>query len=156
MMMKKIILAIVFLISANVYAQEVKKAVSGVTYGKTIDSKNALAVDALKSKMNSTEALNAKVTGKVLEVCSKKGCWMKLENANGEPMRVTFKDYGFFMPENIVGKNVVIKGISKVKTTSVAELKHYAEDAGKSKEEIAKINTPKQEISFEAEGVLVL
>jgi hypothetical protein len=37
----------------------------------------------------------------------------------------------------------------------VAELQHYAEDAGKSKEEIAKINSPKTELTFVADGVLV-
>jgi hypothetical protein len=42
-----------------------------------------------------------------------------------------------------------------MKTTSVAELQHYAEDAGKSKEEIAKITEPKLELTFVADGVIV-
>ena len=47
------------------------------------------------------------------------------------------------------------EGKAFVKETSVEELKHYAEDAGKSKEEIAKITEPKLEMSFEASGVLM-
>ena len=35
-------------------------------------------------------------------------------------------------------------------------LKHYAEDAGKSKEEIATIKEPKKEIVLQAKGILVL
>ena len=42
-----------------------------------------------------------------------------------------------------------------VKETSVKELQHYAEDAGKTKEEIAKIIAPKKEFAFEAKGVLM-
>jgi hypothetical protein len=40
-------------------------------------------------------------------------------------------------------------------TTTVAQLRHYAEDAGKSKEEIAKITEPKIELTFMADGVIV-
>jgi hypothetical protein len=38
-------------------------------------------------------------------------------------------------------------------TTTVEELKHFAEDDGKSKEEIEKITEPKIEMVFEASGV---
>jgi hypothetical protein len=50
----------------------------------------------------------------------------------------------------------VLDGVAKVTTTSVEELKHYAEDGGKSKEEIEKITEPKKEIEFTAKGVLVV
>ena len=40
--------------------------------------------------------------------------------------------------------------------TSVKELRHYAEDAGKSKEEIAKITKPKVEIRVLANGIKVI
>jgi hypothetical protein len=54
------------------------------------------------------------------------------------------------------GKEVVIDGIAEEKQTSVAQLKHYAEDAGKSKEEIDAIKEPKTEITITAKGVLVI
>ena len=60
------------------------------------------------------------------------------------------------MPLNIVGKDVVLQGEAKKTITSVEMLKHYAEDAGKSKEEIEKITEPKTEIEFIATGVLVV
>jgi hypothetical protein len=34
--------------------------------------------------------------------------------------------------------------------------KHFAEDAGKSKEEIEKITMPKKEMCFEADGIVLL
>ncbi|MFT4022287.1 MAG: DUF4920 domain-containing protein [Flavihumibacter sp.] len=84
------------------------------------------------------------------------GCWMKLETGQGEPIMVKFKDYGFFMPKDIGGKEVVLDGEATVTETPVKQLKHYAKDAGKSKEEIAKIKSPKKETVFVANGVLVL
>ena len=68
---------------------------------------------------------------------------------------VKFKDYGFFMPKNIAGKEVIIDGKAYVSELSVEEQRHYAEDAGKSEEEIAAITEPKRTYSFEANGVLL-
>jgi len=51
---------------------------------------------------------------------------------------------------------VVLEGKAKVKETTVEWQKHYAEDMGKSKEEIAKINQPRKDISLVADGVLVV
>ncbi|MBK8471245.1 MAG: DUF4920 domain-containing protein [Sphingobacteriales bacterium] len=106
-------------------------------------------------EQNSTTSLTAKISGKVLEVCQTKGCWMTLELPDGKDLRVTFKDYGFFMPKDLAGKNIVAQGIAQTDTTSVEMLQHYAEDAGKSAEEIAQIAQPEIEISFVADGVVI-
>lgn len=124
-------------------------------FGKKINDKSAMAAAQLPDKMGSKESMNAKVTGTVESVCQAKGCWMKVKMDNGETMRVTFKDYGFFVPKDIAGKTVVVEGVAEKKTMPVAELRHYAEDAGKSKEEIAKITDPKNELAFVADGVIV-
>jgi hypothetical protein len=81
---------------------------------------------------------------------------MKVEKADGEKLMVKFKDYGFFMPKNIEGKEVVLEGEAIVKEVSVKQQQHYAKDAGKSEEEIKKITQPKKETQFIAKGVLVL
>ena len=127
-------------------------------FGAVIDAKNAIAYDALLPQMASVDSLPAKVSGKVSEVCQNKGCWMMLvSDQPGQPeMRVTFKDYAFFMPKDLAGKHVVVDGYAYVENTPVDVLRHYAEDAGKSKEEIAAITESKREISFEASGVIIL
>ncbi|MEO6037405.1 MAG: DUF4920 domain-containing protein, partial [Saprospiraceae bacterium] len=127
-------------------------------FGTLVTSKNAMTYDQLLPKMAKVDSMPAKVTGQVVEVCQKKGCWMTLHASQaGQPdMRVTFKNYAFFMPKSLSGKHVVVDGFAYVETTSVEMLRHFAEDAGKSKEEIAKITEPKRELSFEAAGVLVL
>ena len=84
-----------------------------------------------------------------------KGCWMTLNMADGNQVMVKFKDYGFFVPKDIAGKEVIINGKAFVEEVSVGDQKHYAEDAGKSAEEIAAITAPKKTFSFEADGVLI-
>jgi hypothetical protein len=102
------------------------------------------------------DTLDLKFSSTINEVCSKKGCWMTLPaGESGETVMVRFKDYGFFMPLDSQGKEVIVEGKAFVKQVSVDELKHYAEDAGKSPEEIAKITEPKVEMAFEASGVLM-
>jgi hypothetical protein len=133
------------------------QASASKNFGAQVDAKKALAYEALMPKMATVDSMPAKVKGKVNEVCQKKGCWMTLASDKpGVPeMRVTFKDYAFFMPKDLAGKHVVVDGYAYVETTTVEELRHYAQDAGKSKEEINAITQPKREVSFEAAGVLV-
>ncbi len=66
-----------------------------------------------------------------------------------------FKDYGFFVPKNAQDKEVIVNGKAFVSEVSVEKLRHYAEDAGKSKDEIAKITKPELQYNFEADGVFV-
>jgi len=124
-------------------------------YGAKIDATGAMSMEEFTKQVKGKDEMKAKVEGKVAAVCQTKGCWMTLETGDGSKMRVTFKDYGFFVPKDISGKTVIIEGIATVNTTSVDELRHYAEDAKKSKEEIEKITEPKTELVFEADGVIV-
>jgi hypothetical protein len=141
-------------ISLGAVAQTPVPASKGITYGAGASAEGAITVNELATKMNSG-SYTGKVSGKVTEVCQEKGCWMKLEKANGESLMVKFRDYAFFMPKDIVGREVVLDGEAVNKEVSVKQLKHYAEDAGKSKEEVEKIKAPKKETQFIAKGVLV-
>jgi Domain of unknown function (DUF4920) len=127
-------------------------------FGTPVTPDQAITYDQLIPKMATTDSMPAKVTGTVKQVCQKKGCWMTLVSTQpGTPeMRVTFKDYAFFMPKDLSGKKVVIDGYAFIETTSVDILRHYAEDAGKTKAEIEAIKEPLRELSFEAAGVMIL
>ncbi|MFM9910219.1 MAG: DUF4920 domain-containing protein [Chitinophagaceae bacterium] len=154
--MKKLVFIIAVLaIGLAIKAQDPKSAEKGVTYGAGTTASGSIAVNELEQKLKENK-FEGKITGKVTEVCQEKGCWMKLEKSNGEKVMVKFKDYGFFMPKDIVGKEVVLDGEALVKEVSVKQLQHYAKDAGKSEEEIKKITQSKKELQFIAKGVLVL
>jgi len=100
------------------------------------------------------DSVDVQVRAVVSDVCQKKGCWMTL-GEEGSVM-VRFKDYGFFVPTDIPGREVVAQGKAYYQVTPVEELRHYAEDAGESEEAIAAITEPKRELRFLATGVLLV
>lgn len=156
--MKKIFFLIVCLVSLNsLMAQPPSgKANVGNSYGEKITADKAVSVNELPKALESGEKVDTKIIGKVTDVCPKKGCWITLETADKTKVMVKMKDYGFFVPVDMIGKTIVLEGEAKIKNTSVEELQHYAEDAKKSKEEIAAITKPEKEIRFTANGILVV
>ena len=130
------------------------------THGEAFTAKKVMTYDELLAKMESDDKVdNVVVEGKVAGVCQAKGCWMNMVSAksdSSQEMFVKFKDYAFFMPKDLGGGTVVMKGNAFKETTSVEELRHYAEDEGKSPEDIAKITEPKVELKFMASGVKIL
>ena len=152
--MKKIIsIVMICAFSAMAFAQDSKMQNFGdYKVDPTIAKEAAVVIDLLNAQI---EVQDVTIIGKVNSVCQAKGCWMTIDLPNGEQMTIKFKDYGFFMPKDCSGKSVIAHGKTFKKTTSVAELKHLAEDAGKTKKEIKKIKAPKEEIRFEADGVIL-
>jgi hypothetical protein len=133
--------------------------VSGANYGAGVAADAAVvAYPAFIAAMENRDSLTAALEAEVIEVCQAKGCWMTVRAAGDEnsEMTVRFKDYGFFMPKTLSGSKVVMQGTAKRRMVPVDELQHYAEDAGKSAEEIAAITEPKEELEFTATGVRVL
>lgn len=124
-------------------------------FGEKITEEGAVSIAELPALMGDKKEMNVKLSGEITAVCQKKGCWMELNNPNGEAIRVTFKDYGFFMPKDASGKTAIIEGIAKVEETSIADLKEYAKDAGDDKAKIEAIKEPKKELVFEASGVIL-
>ncbi len=123
-------------------------------YGEAFEYEQAVSVSELAAKSSSEDGDSVMVVtqGKVVEVCQKKGCWMTLALSNNETIRVTFKDYGFFVPKDLSGQ-VVLNGQLTYTETDVETLKHLAEDAGKSEEEINKITEPEKGYALIAYGV---
>lgn len=128
----------------------------GDWYGKKISPSGAVDIATVPATLEKAESVDTKIRGKILEVCPNKGCWLKLKVNDSTTAMVKMKDYGFFLPLAAKGKTVVIDGEVKMKTTSVAELRHYAEDAKKSKEEIASITKPENEIRVLANGIVIV
>ena len=125
-------------------------------YGDSIQDNNVIDLNAISTAMQDKSKMDMKVRGVVTEVCPKKGCWMTMKLSNGDDMRVTFKDYKIFVPKDLAGKEVILDGFAFTDTTTVEKQRHYAEDAGKSAAEIAKITTAKKDLAFEAKGVVVV
>ena len=125
-------------------------------YGEKIDDDGAESLDAVISQLKEKEEIETTIKGTVTSVCKKKGCWMSVQSEAGEEIFVKFKDYGFFVPLDCEGQEVIMRGKAYTEITTVDELKHYAEDEGQSKEEIEKITEPLSELKFMSDGVILL
>lgn len=137
--------------------QEQAIAINYQSYGDNITDAMVLSQDEMMEKYNQLkvgDTLNLKFASEVKEVCQKKGCWMKMDIGEKEVM-IRFKDYGFFMPKDIAGQEVIVEGKAFIEEMSVEDQRHYAEDGGKSAGEIAAIVEPKRTLAFEAHGVLI-
>lgn len=142
----------------QITADELAQEISYATFGELIShteakSKEEMAV--IFKNLKPGDTIDVKFTSTVNEVCQSKGCWMKIDLGDQESM-VRFKDYGFFMPKNIAGHEVILEGKAYIEEMSVDEQRHYAEDAKESPEEIEKIIHTKKTLSFEAKGVLLI
>ncbi len=128
------------------------------SFGDKIAADKALTNEQMFKKYKSLKAgdtVNVKFKSEITGVCQKKGCWMTLALPGDQSTFVKFKDYAFFVPLNATEQEAIVSGKAFVSETSVAELKHYAKDAGKSDAEIAKITKPEVKYGFMADGVLI-
>lgn len=138
-------------------AAESETTINYKSFGESITDENVLSNTDLVKKYNNLkpgDTINVKFATQVKEVCQKKGCWMKVNMGEEEAM-VRFKDYGFFMPKDIAGKEIIAAGKAYIEEMSVEDQQHYAEDGGATPEEIAAITEIKRTLAFEANGVLI-
>ncbi|MDJ1469421.1 MULTISPECIES: DUF4920 domain-containing protein [Xanthocytophaga] len=149
--MKKFVFAALTCLSGMVVQAQEKSA----TFGESFTPQNVIPVNQLAQAVEGKDSAFVQTEGIVKEVCQNKGCWMRVDAGNGQEMLVRFKNYAFFVPKDAAGKKVILKGKAFEQKTSVAELRHYAEDAGKSKKEIAKIKKPEKSVRFVADGVIL-
>lgn len=159
--MKKIIIAasaiLLFACSNQEQPQEVTENVEVIItkHGEDITEDGALTAVEFLAQFQGKDSLETKLMAPIAEVCQKKGCWMMLDLGNDLMMRVSFKDYGFFMPKDAAGRMAYVQGVARIDTTSVEELKHYLKDAEASQEEIDAVTEPEINYSFEAVGVIL-
>jgi len=161
--MKKLIFAVFLIfVGINTYAQEKTKVIKlsepmQVTetyevYGEKIgDFDQPISLISLINSSTNLENKNVVVKTSIAEVCEKKGCFFVAQEGK-MAARVTFKDYGFFIPTDSKGKNVTIIGIFSKKIVSEDKAKHYAEDAGK---ESSKIKGEQVEYSIVASSIIL-
>ncbi|HAK70124.1 MAG TPA: hypothetical protein DHU80_03550 [Cryomorphaceae bacterium] len=106
-------------------------------------------------KTGASDTVFATVAGPITKVCTTKGCWMSTEIDSNTNLFVDY-DYEFLLPTNSKDQEMVMTGYAYWDSTTVAELKHYAQDIGASEEEIASIIDATGEVKFKAKGVKVV
>ena len=141
----------------NAQDQALENVQEFVSFGAEISADGAIDAEsmmAIYADLKEGDTIATKFQGSVNSVCKMKGCWMRLAVGDQEAF-VKFKDYGFFVPKYLSEVEVIVSGKAYVSKTSVEDLKHFAQDAGKPQEEIDAITEPELSLDFMADGVLV-
>lgn len=160
------ILIATFLISCNPDSK--KEASKGRFYGAEFDTTKAIAFDQAVAKFKQSQlqdfdiedskvkGMNVVLKNTVSSVCQGQGCWMKYNtSSNSDSVRITFKDYAFFVPIHIQGQESFTSGIMYLDSTGVDELRVIASEEGASEADIQAINKPVFEYKLYADGVFV-
>jgi hypothetical protein len=128
----------------------------GKNYGPvTVDVKDAVEVDGIRLGSTTSDTSEFTFQGTITEVCAKAGCWVSVDKGDGETFMVRFKDHFTIPTDTKPGTVAYFHGIAFNDSIPVNLLQHFAEDAGKSPEEIAKITEPKLELGFTADGIVL-
>ena len=125
------------------------------TFGGKIGKTSPTTLATLMGEYNKFKGKTVVFEGTPEKVCEKKGCWMVLKDGD-KKVRTLFKDYGFFVPANIVGKKVRVQGTMEQKQVSAATIRHFMKDEGKKIDEIKKVKTSQTRFQFTADAVEII
>ncbi|MDP1830186.1 MAG: DUF4920 domain-containing protein [Archangium sp.] len=93
--------------------------------GEKLKGAQSVDLGKLLASPSDFDGKTVAIEAKVRKACEKKGCWMEVAAADKGPgMRVTFKDYGFFVPLDSAGSTVKVEGVVKVAMLDDAKAKH--------------------------------
>ena len=109
-----------------------------------------IGIDDLLANSPQYEGKDVLLTTRIAKVCQKKGCFFVAQHG-ADSVRVTFKDYGFFIPSDSGGKTVTLSGIFERKPLSPEQAAHLAEDMGEAPPE----NPPAFEYAIVATSVAI-
>lgn len=147
------------LFSCGTKETKVEEMKEKIELGKSFGPEKVKVEDAISVEEMLADFKNVKgekdytFRAKLNEVCSKAGCWVNIAKPDGETFMVRFKDHFLIPTDTKVGSEAFFHGTAYWDTVSVDMLQHFAEDAGKSKEEISKITEAKYELGFECDGI---
>jgi len=124
-------------------------------HGEKITADGALEIDAVLAKLGDKEKIETKMIGTVESVCQKKGCWMIVDGSPNGNVRVTFKDYGFFVPTNISGHRVIVEGVIDEANEGEESKHHYEKEEGMTAEQAEEVIEAGRNLAIVASGVII-
>jgi hypothetical protein len=103
-------------------------------FGAPIAPGAAILLSSVLAKPDEFASRTLTVEAKVRRNCTRRGCWMELAESADPGLagcRVTFKDYGFFVPLDSAGSTARVQGTVEVQAVSAAEVQHLEGEGAK-------------------------
>ncbi|MFM6934028.1 MAG: DUF4920 domain-containing protein [Flavobacteriales bacterium] len=126
-------------------------------YGPTsVDMSKAISMDEMVKQFNQNPQQDTfTFSAPIVNVCQSAGCWVNVKKTDGDLMRIRFKDHFGIPPKTETGNVAYFHGTAYYDTISVQLQKHFLEDAHAPQSEIDKIVSPRIELNFLSDGVLI-
>jgi hypothetical protein len=109
----------------------VASAPRGQPFGQPIGNSEQVALSHVLERGEQLRDKDIVTEGVVRRACSRKGCWMELA-AGSDPKlpgcRVTFKDYGFFVPTDSAGSRARVEGKVAIQRVEAKWVEHMEEE----------------------------
>jgi len=104
----------------------------GKHYGKSFSKVvTEVEIGALLDHPDDYVDKRVQVKGIVTDVCTRRGCWIKLGSEDGKTVRFKVTDGEIVFPVEVKGKRAVAQGVFTKNVVSVAELKEQGEKHAK-------------------------
>jgi hypothetical protein len=103
-------------------------------FGEPIAPGETLALTDVLANPDDFASHTVTVEAKVRSNCTRRGCWMELAPALDPALpgcRVTFKDYGFFVPLDSAGSTAKVQGIVQVTHVAPEEVAHLESEGAR-------------------------
>ncbi len=109
-----------------------KKPGSVIVRGAKIERAPSVSLADLLRAPEQRDGKTVVTEGRVRRACTRMGCWMELAAGDEGPgVRVTFKDYGFFVPTDSSGATAKVQGTVKLVELSDRSAAHYQSEGAR-------------------------
>ena len=136
------------LLALLLLAPAVQAADEPEVFGADMPPGDALALDAALAGLESGGSGPRKFSGRIVDVCEKRGCWAMLE-ADGKTARVMPREHDFMVPRDVRGPAIVYGTLTSADMSEAAAA-YAAENPGKTNP------VPTQEYRIDALSVVLL
>jgi len=128
-------------------------------YGKTLTITEVTLVSDILADPKKYDGKKVRVEGEVVDVCKKRGCWIKLAGVKGDETIVFKVDDGVIVfPVEAKGRKAIAEGVVSARTYSVEELieqgEHHAHEQGTTFDP-STIKEPKTVVRIMGEGAVL-
>jgi len=126
---------ILLLIPALALGGDDAKAPEGKNYGKAMTDADIVPISRIMAKPDDFVGKTVKVSGRVISVCAKRGCWMELAgDEEFQSMRIKVEDGVIVFPMDAIGHEAVAEGVFTKHDLTLeqtqAMAKHACEEKG--------------------------
>lgn len=124
-------------------------------FGEKFDTSGAVLPKEFKNTFSYKDSTEIKVKAYVNKTCKKNGSWMVLNLEDGDEMRVSFKDYGFFVPKNADNYLAIVKGHIHLDSLAHKKMRQGSLESEPNQKNTDSTKQDKVKLGFEASGVML-